>query len=162
MHQYPRQPLLPRRVHHPSRDIFDRLCCRIPIVPMSLRSRSGRYGTDVFPRACSQAAIDRPNATERYTGGGLIDFSWSQKTPVLLLNRNQPLCLASASALTLDPPCIRLLTARFRSSKPSVVLAHLTRTHKSLAEHGENIRAEWAPDGSKIVIQVRVPCFLPI
>jgi len=121
---------------------------------------SGCYGTDVFSRICSQTAIDCPNATERYAGGGLVDFSWSQKTPVLLLNRNQSLCLASASALFLDPQCIRLLTPRFRSSKPPVVLAHLARTQKSLAEHGENVQAEWAPDGSKIVIQVRVPCFL--
>ena len=42
-----------------------------------------------------------------------------------------------------------------------MVLAHLTRTQKSLAEHGENVQAEWAPDESKIVIQVRVPYPLP-
>jgi len=52
-----------------------------------------------------------------------------------------------------------LLTPGCQPPQPPVVLAHLTRTEKSLAEHGENVRAEWAPDGSRIVIQVRVPCF---
>lgn len=37
--------------------------------------------------------------------------------------------------------------------RPPVVLAHLARTQESLLEHGENVRAEWVPDGSKIVIQ---------
>ena len=34
------------------------------------------------------------------------------------------------------------------------MLAHLARTSTSLDEHGENLSAEWAPDGTKIVIQV--------
>ena len=138
--------------------ISDRCCPRSPIVP--LLAEVQRDGQNVFPRIRSQAAIDHPDTTGCHAGGGLVDLSWSQKTPVLLLDKRQPLCLASASALILDPPCITLLTPCSRSWKPPVVLAHLTRTQKSLAEHGENVQAEWAPDGSKIVIQVRAPCFL--
>ena len=59
--------------------------------------------------------------------------------------------------MILDPQYVTLLTPRSGSLQPPVVLAHLARTQKSLAEHGENVRADWAPDGSKIVIQVRVP-----
>lgn len=67
--------------------------------------------------------------------------------------------MASAGALILDPPRTTPLTTCRRSPKPPVVLAHLARTHKSLVEHGENVRAEWAPDGSRIVIQVHGPYF---
>jgi len=66
---------------------------------------SGWTGTDVFPRICSQAAIDHPNTTGCYAGRGLVDLFWSQKPPILHLDNKQPLCLASASALILDPPC---------------------------------------------------------
>lgn len=37
--------------------------------------------------------------------------------------------------------------------RPSAVLAHLARTPTSLEEHGVNVSADWAPDGTKIVIQ---------
>lgn len=55
-------------------------------------------GSDVFSRICSQAVIDRPNAAGRYTGRGLVDLCRAPKTPVLLIDEKQPLCLASASA----------------------------------------------------------------
>ncbi|EJD04265.1 RIC1-domain-containing protein [Fomitiporia mediterranea MF3/22] len=38
-------------------------------------------------------------------------------------------------------------------ARPSVVLAFLSRTTTSLLEHGENVSAKWAPDGSRILIQ---------
>ncbi|KAI5123710.1 hypothetical protein M0805_000304 [Coniferiporia weirii] len=38
-------------------------------------------------------------------------------------------------------------------SRPAVVLAHLSRTTTSLAEHGDNVSARWTPDGSRILIQ---------
>ncbi|TCD70639.1 hypothetical protein EIP91_002358 [Steccherinum ochraceum] len=37
--------------------------------------------------------------------------------------------------------------------RPSAVLAYLARTPTSLSAHGENVTAEWAPDGQRIVIQ---------
>ncbi|KAF8528030.1 RIC1-domain-containing protein [Hysterangium stoloniferum] len=37
--------------------------------------------------------------------------------------------------------------------RPSVVLAHLSRTATSLLEHGENKCASWSPNGSRIVIE---------
>ena len=139
-------------------------CGMLSLIGIAARSRYLRVtgpkrGTDVFPRIRSQAAVYRSNVTKYCTGRGLVDFSWPQKTPFLRYNSNQPLCLASAGALIQDPPRITLLTPRYRSPKPPVVLAHLARTQKSLVEHGENVRAEWAPDGSKIVIQARVSVF---
>ncbi|PBL00950.1 RIC1-domain-containing protein [Armillaria gallica] len=37
--------------------------------------------------------------------------------------------------------------------RPTAVLAHLSRTPTSTFDHGENVKAYWAPDGSRIVIQ---------
>ncbi|TDL28863.1 RIC1-domain-containing protein [Rickenella mellea] len=37
--------------------------------------------------------------------------------------------------------------------RPSAVLAYLSRTPTSLAEHGENASVYWAPDGKRIVIK---------
>ncbi|THH29722.1 hypothetical protein EUX98_g4465 [Antrodiella citrinella] len=37
--------------------------------------------------------------------------------------------------------------------RPSAVLAYLARTSTSLLAHGDNVSAEWAPDGQRIVIQ---------
>ncbi|KAG8893015.1 hypothetical protein FRB99_002244, partial [Tulasnella sp. 403] len=37
--------------------------------------------------------------------------------------------------------------------RPTVVLAHLSRTKVSLDTHGHNLMAHWAPDGNRIVIQ---------
>lgn len=38
--------------------------------------------------------------------------------------------------------------------QPTVTLAYLSRTTTSLLEHGDNTAAHWAPDGSRIIIQV--------
>ncbi|KAF9023405.1 RIC1-domain-containing protein [Hymenopellis radicata] len=37
--------------------------------------------------------------------------------------------------------------------RPTAVLAYLSRTPASIFDHGENVQAHWAPDGSRIVIQ---------
>ncbi|KIY65901.1 RIC1-domain-containing protein [Cylindrobasidium torrendii FP15055 ss-10] len=37
--------------------------------------------------------------------------------------------------------------------RPTSILAYLSRTPASIVDHGENVEAHWAPDGSRIVIQ---------
>ncbi|EIW86459.1 RIC1-domain-containing protein [Coniophora puteana RWD-64-598 SS2] len=37
--------------------------------------------------------------------------------------------------------------------RPPAILAHFARTPASVVEHGDNVGATWAPDGSRIVIQ---------
>ncbi|KIY51327.1 RIC1-domain-containing protein [Fistulina hepatica ATCC 64428] len=37
--------------------------------------------------------------------------------------------------------------------RPSAVLAYLSRTPKSLIDHGENVDVSWAPDSTRIVVQ---------
>lgn len=38
--------------------------------------------------------------------------------------------------------------------QPTALLAFLARTPTSILDHGDNLTADWSPDGSRIVIQV--------
>ncbi|KAK7694309.1 hypothetical protein QCA50_001491 [Cerrena zonata] len=62
------------------------------------------------------------------------------------------LCLATSPRKTLFCSVTKHGLTLWRV-RPSAVLAHLARTPTSLQAHGENVYAEWSPDGQRIVIQ---------
>ncbi|OCH96704.1 RIC1-domain-containing protein [Obba rivulosa] len=72
--------------------------------------------------------------------------------PALPAPAEPVLCLASSPRKSLFCSLTRSGVSVWRV-RPSAVLAHLTRTPTSLAEHGENQYVNWSPDGQRIVVQ---------
>ncbi|KAH9895558.1 RIC1-domain-containing protein [Epithele typhae] len=75
-----------------------------------------------------------------------------------------PLPLSSEHVFAIVPSPRKTLFASLTRSgltlwrvRPSGVLAHLERTTTSIAEHGENLRLHWSPEGQRIIVQI-VPC----
>ncbi|KAI0080014.1 RIC1-domain-containing protein [Panus rudis PR-1116 ss-1] len=72
--------------------------------------------------------------------------------PPLPTHAEPVICLATSPRKTLFCSVTKNSLSLWRV-RPSAVLAHLARTSTSLNAHGENVYAEWAPDGQRIVIQ---------